>query len=236
MERALDAKVISSLVSGSVTGPSFASCWVLSKRGFGSVVALATWVSAHPAKQTPAAAGWRRAEELPLDGEHGFDLRGRCPLTSPGPGSGFQTRPRPRVLKCMCVYTCPRVSGLRWGTWSRCTRCPFHLLLPVPCLLLAGGGPHGLASQVSFPFPGLSVSFPLPCPLLWSLLSSPTPPPTSLPIPLISLWPPCPAHLLCHLCWTAVPCSPALLGSSVSCSMRSGLSHWLHPLSPTPPQ
>ena len=31
-----------------------------------------------------------------------------------------------------------------------------------PCLLLAGGGPHGLASQVSFPFPGLSVSFPLP--------------------------------------------------------------------------
>lgn len=52
-------KVISSLVSGSVTGPGFASCWVLSKRGFGSVVALATWVSAHLAEQMLDGGGQR---------------------------------------------------------------------------------------------------------------------------------------------------------------------------------
>ena len=124
----------------------------------------------------------------------GFDLRGRCPIIFPGPGSGFQTRPRPRVLKCMCVYACPRVSGLRWGTWSRSTRGPFHLLPPVPRLLLTGGRPSPL---------GLSRVFSLP-----SSVRLLPPPPTSSPIPLISLWPPCPAHLFCHLCRTAVPCSP----------------------------
>lgn len=171
-------KVISSLVSGSVTGPGFASCWVLSKRGFGSVVALATWVSAHLAEQTPAAAGWRRAEELPLDGGQGFDLRGRCPITFPGPGSGFQTRPRPRVLKCMCVYMCPRVSGLRWGTRSRSTHGPFHLLPPVPRLLLAEGRPSPLGLSRVFSLPS-SVSLlppPLPPPLVSHLFSQPLPP------------------------------------------------------------
>lgn len=234
MERALDAKVISPLVSGSVTGPSFASCWVLSKRGFGSVVALVTWVSAHPSKQTPPAAGWRRAEELPLDGGQGFDWRGRCPLTSPGPGSGFQTRPGPQVLKCMCVYACPHVSGLRWGTWSRSTRCPFHLLPPVPCCCWLRGGPSAWPSSV-FSFPNSGSLLPPPCPLLGSLIASLTLPHSlAHPSGLSAATLPCPPLLSSLL--GCCPLSSGLLGFSVSCSVRSGLSRWLHPLSPTPPQ
>lgn len=49
-----------------------------------------------------------------MTGGQGFDWRGRCPLTSPDLDPGFQTRPGPQVLKCMCVYACPAGPGLRW--------------------------------------------------------------------------------------------------------------------------
>lgn len=186
-----------------------------------------------PGRADPAAAGWRRAEELPLDGGQGFDLPGRCPITFPGPGSGFQTRPRPRVLKCMCVYACPRVSGLRWGTRSRSTRGPFHLLPPVPRLLLAGGRPSPPVLCRVFSLPR-SVSLLPPRPLLWSPVSSPNPSPHFLARPSdLSV-----ATLPTSFVTSVGPLSPVPWHSwvSVSCSVRSGLSHWLHPLSPTPSQ
>lgn len=86
------------------------------------------------------------------------------------------------------------------------------LLFPVCCW--PRGGPHRLASPGSFPFPVLSASFPLPCPLLWSLISSPNPSP----------------HFLTHpsdLSVATLPCPPLLSPLSDRCPLFSGIPGFL---------
>lgn len=126
---------------------------------------------------------------------------------------------------CAQVHVCAYVHSCVWGevggdgvrAHTLCFTC--FLLFPVCCWLR--GSPHCFASPCAFSFSVSrlfqfcqSPSPSLPPSLVSHLFSHP-PPPTPLPIRLISLCPLCPAHLFCHLYWTSVPCSPAFLGFSV---------------------
>lgn len=134
-----------------------------------------------------------------------------------------------QVHVCVCVPSCV------WAeVGSRSTRCPFHLLPPVPCCCWLRGGPSAWPSSV-FSFPSSGSLLPPPCPLLGSLIASLTLPHSlAHPSGLSAATLPCPPLLSSLL--GCCPLSSGLLGFSVSCSVRSGLSRWLHPLSPTPPQ
>lgn len=79
-----------------------------------SVIALATWLSAHQAKQTLChlLQVWRRAEELLLEGGQTFGLGG-VPSHPTWTWIRFSNKGRPRVHRRMCVHMCTHVSGVR---------------------------------------------------------------------------------------------------------------------------
>lgn len=138
VERDPDGKVMSSLVSGSATGPSFSSRWALSNCGLGvwwPLFLSTLWQ--HGSVPTRRRSGPR----LPLmgvqrrqqEGGRALVLRGLChPTWSWTRVSDKETAARAQVH---CVHTCAPGAGGEVGAVESEHICPFTCFLLFPVML-----------------------------------------------------------------------------------------------------